>query len=226
VKPTAFKYIDRGRQNLSVLIPGWATDYRIFDRLNLNYNYLIPVSFSPFDFERSLLKALKKNNIEKISLFGWSLGGFIAAEFASRYADFIDELILVSIRRKYEQQELAQIKRHLMRNKKGYLYKFYTRCFYKREKIPWFRKNFFRYYCQKLDLDYLLRTLDYLKNAQINPASLNTVKRIKIIHGEHDSIAPIQEAIDIKEGLAYAKFICIKDAGHAPFFKKGFAKYI
>ena len=37
-----FKYIDRQKPETAVLVPGWATDYRIFDTLDLDYNYLMP----------------------------------------------------------------------------------------------------------------------------------------------------------------------------------------
>ncbi len=220
------KYIDRGRNNSIVLIPGWAADYRIFDYLDLKFNYLVPVNFSPVNFKKSLLKILKENRGEKISLFGWSLGGFVAAEFAQEHPNMVDNLLLASIRRRYEAEKLKEIKRQLIENRKGYLCKFYTRCFAKREQMSWFRKNLLKDYCENFHLNYLLETLDYLENAEIKPESLNSVKKIKIIHGECDSIAPIQEAIDISRALPHADFVCIKDAGHAPFLKKDFARYI
>lgn len=221
-----FRYIDRGDKNLLVLIPGWASDYRIFAPLNLEFNYLIPFEFSPFTFEKDLLAMLKENNFEKISLFGWSLGGFVGAEFASKYTNLIEEIILVSIRKRYKREELVEIRKHLSKNKRGYLYKFYTQCFSKKEEMSWFRENLLRNYCDNLDLNYLLRTLDYLENTEIKSSSLNNIKRIKFIHGKDDSIAPICEAIDIKKDLAHAKFIGIEEAGHLPFLKKDFSRYI
>jgi len=223
---TGFKYLDRNKQDPIVLIPGWATDYRIFDSLDLMFNYLLPVGFSPITFEKSLLETMKRNNITKISLFGWSLGGFVAAEFASRHANLVDELILVSIRKKYKKEELIEIKKLLRKNKKAYLYKFYTQCFPKKEQMRWFQENLLKDYCEKFDLNYLLETLDYLENTEIKPELLNGLEKIKIIHGEYDSIAPIQGATAIKDNLAYARFICIKDIGHIPFLKEDLGKYI
>jgi pimeloyl-ACP methyl ester carboxylesterase len=217
-----FKYVDRGYKDSIVLVPGWASDYRIFTTLDLRFNYLVPLDFSPFTFEEDLLVALKKNDIAKISIIGWSLGGFVAQEFALKYADLIDELILVSIRKRYEVESLKDIKRHLVRSKKGYLYKFYTQCFSKKDRMHYFRENLLRVYCEELDLDYLLKTLDYLENAEIKPQLLDNIKRITIIHGEYDRIAPVQEAIDIKDKIPHARFICIKDAGHIPFLEEDF----
>ena len=221
-----FKYLDRGYQKTIVLIPGWAADYRIFDSLDLDFNYLLPLNFSPFTFEKSLVKVLGEKKVGKISLLGWSLGGFLGAEFAAKHTDLIDELILISIRKKYKEKEIAGIKELLKRSKKGYLYKFYTRCFSKQESLSRFKKNLFRSYCEKLDLECLLETLDYLGRAEIKPEELAGIGRIKIIHGEADKIAPINEAVSIKEDLAQAEFTSIKNSGHIPFLEEDIRKYI
>ncbi|MEE8359767.1 MAG: alpha/beta hydrolase, partial [Candidatus Omnitrophota bacterium] len=124
-----FDYINRGEVRTLVLIPGWASDSRIFGTLDLSYNYFVPENFSHFNFKESLLDAMEERGIKKISLFGWSLGGFLAQEFAMEYPDIIDRLILVSVRKGYKEEELSEIRKNLKRSKEGYLYKFYSQCF-------------------------------------------------------------------------------------------------
>jgi pimeloyl-ACP methyl ester carboxylesterase len=105
------KLFNNQRQKMTaglVLVPGWASDWRIFNSLNLEFDYLVPLDFSPFSFEKGLLRALKKKS-GRVSLFGWSLGGFTAAGFAAKYPALIDELMLVSIRRRYLAEELGSI---------------------------------------------------------------------------------------------------------------------
>jgi len=221
-----FKYLDRGQQKTIVLIPGWATDYRIFDSLNLKFNYLLPLDFSPPTFENNILNALREQGIGKISLLGWSLGGFLAAEFATKYPDLVEELILVSIRKKYKGEEIAGIKGLLKKSKKGYLYKFYGQCFSKKISLSWFKKNLLKTYCQEFDLEYLLKALDYLEKARINTQELSRVEKVKIIHGESDEIAPINEAREVQEAIANAELITIKDSGHIPFLEVDLGKYI
>jgi len=221
-----FKYVDRGYRHSIVLIPGWASDYRIFSTLDLRFNYLIPLHFSPFTFTKDILVALKKNNIAKISLFGWSLGAFVAKEFALGYTNLVDEVILIGIRKRYKTENLKDIREHLRKSKRGYLYKFYTQCFSRKEEMGWFRENLLKVYCEKLSLDDLLKGLDYLENTEMKPELLNGIEKVTIIHGKDDRIAPIQEAIDIKEKLPRARFVCIKNAGHIPFLKKDFNKIL
>ena len=221
-----FKYLDRGQKKTIALIPGWATDYRIFDSLNLKFNYLIPLDFSPLTFESSILNALKEKGMEKISLLGWSLGGFLAAEFSIKHPNLVEELILVSIRRKYKQEEIAKIKELLKKSRRGYLYKFYGQCFSKKENLSWFKKNLLKTYCEQFDLEYLLKTLDYLEKSWINTQELAGIERIKIIHGEGDRIAPIDEAREVQEAIPNSELITIKDSGHIPFLEEDLGRYI
>jgi pimeloyl-ACP methyl ester carboxylesterase len=85
--------------------------------------------------------------------------------------------------------------------------------------MRWFMTNLLRHYCETFDTGYLLDLLDYLGYARITRKLLEPVDKIKIIHGERDKIAPIQEAIDIKNALGRTKFIPVKDAGHMLFLE-------
>lgn len=213
---TGFKYINRHKEGVTALLPGWATDYRIFDSLDLNTDYLISIDFWPFDFEGAFADVLKKYGIKRLSMLGYSLGGFVAAEFASKHHELIDSLTLVGIRRRYKKEEIEEVRANLIKNKKAYLYKFYSRCFYDERSRKRFKKTLFNDYIDEFNLDYLLRTLDYLESCAIKTETLKDINRIKIIHGEHDEIAPIAEALDIKKSLPQAEFVTIKDAGHMP----------
>jgi len=226
MQKSIFKYLDRGSDKTIVLIPGWATDYRIFDSLNLKFNYLLPLDFSPFTFEEDILNALGEKGIDRISLLGWSLGGFLAAEFATKYPNLVEELILVSIRKKYKEEDIAGIGELLKKSKKGYLYKFYGQCFSKKISLSWFKKNLLKTYCQDCNLNYLLKTLDYLAKAKINTERLSGIERIKVVHGDSDRIAPINEAREVQEAIANSELIIIKDSGHIPFLEADLGKYI
>lgn len=225
-KTTRFKFINRKESRLAVLIPGWATDHRIFEGLNLKYNYLIPKKFYPFDFEDVLLRTLKKRNIKHVSLFGFSLGGFLAAEFASRHSHLVDKLILIGTRLKYRHKEIDNIRKLLRKSKVAFLYKFYSQCFEKKIDFVRFKSKLFRDYYENFDLDYLMNTLDYLENAQIRPESLKGIKHITIIHGRLDRIAPFSEAVHIKDSLPNANLIGLEDEGHMPFLRKDFGDYL
>ncbi len=225
-KSTEFKYVDRNFKDTIALIPGWAADYRMFELLDLKFNYLIPISLFPDDFEKKLESVLHINKIEKFSLLGLSMGGFLSAAFAEKNENIIDQLILVGIRKQYKAEELATVRGYLTKGKKAFLQQFYLSCLWGSQRQGYFAKNLLEKYAEEFDLEYLLETLDYLKGATITPRMLENIKKVKIIHGEHDNVAPIEEARYINDKLPNASFIEIKNSGHIPPFNQSFAKLI
>jgi len=221
-----FRHVNRGYEDTAVLVPGWACDYRIFASLDLRFNYLLPLDFSPFNFEKDILAALKRHGLGKISLFGHSLGGFAASDFASRHPDRVVRLIMVSVRKRYPAKGLTDIRAYLYKNKKAYLYRFYHSCFPNREKMAWFRGNLLKRYCEEADSDRLLEALEYLEGAEIKTRPLKDIRDVTMIHGSLDRIAPIEEAVQLKEALSEAGFITVEGAGHMPFLTKGFSGLI
>ena len=223
-----FKLWDKGFKNTLVFIPGWATDYRIFEPLALNYNYLFPIKFYPFHFKEELSKFLRKNSLSKVSLLGWSMGGFLVTDFALRNPKRVHELILLSIRKSFNSKALEEIKELLKKNKKAYLYKFYLECFSvdDEEGRLWFKKHLLKDYLHERTLKDLLDGLDYLSGARICAQSLSGFKKIKIFHGEKDAIAPLKESLEIKSGLPQAQFISLPTAGHILFLNSAFRKKI
>lgn len=223
-----FKFIDRKQSRNLVLIGGWAFDYRIFEMMDLPYNYFFYIDESQGDFETELKQLLTKNHFEKISLFGWSQGAFVACDFASSSPDIIEDVILVGLHKKYERKNLHQIKEYLSKNKKAFLYKFYRDCFCREEEkhYLWFEKNLLKDYLATMQSDQLVKGLDALAQYQIRLESLNKIKCIKIAHGREDAIAPESDAIDIANSLPQADFISFERTGHLPFLRQDFKKHL
>lgn len=227
-KQIMFKFVNRKEKKTLVLIPGWAFDYRIFNTLNLDYNYIFFVNNSVMDFEVGLKELLRKKNIKRISLLGWSQGVFSICDFACKNPYIIDELILVSIKRKYDMKKLKKIKEYILRSKEAYLYKFYTECFSKEETeyLSWFKKELLKDYLKKMDTVNLIEDLDRLAKNEINPEYLSKIKKIRIIHGQKDKITPVEEGIKIKEKLPFAKLNIFENSGHLPFLRKNFKEFL
>jgi pimeloyl-ACP methyl ester carboxylesterase len=211
-----FKFVDRKYNKTLVLIPGWATDYRIFYFLDIPYNYLFPLNFSPMEFQKNLKEYLGNNNIKEVSILGFSLGGFIASEFVSEYCGIIPEIFLVGIRKKYKKYEIEQTIKSFKKNKSESLGKFYSMCILE-QKQNLFWKKLFKDYTNDFSLQFLVKTLLYLGEKEIQPEKINHIKKIVLIHGQNDKIAPLNEAIEIKNSLKNAEIKIIKDTGHLVF---------
>ena len=124
-----FKLVDRNKDTYLVLLPGWAFDRRIFDKLDLPYNYLLADNNYITDFDSKLKEAIRSLGIGKVSIFGFSQGTFVASDFASRNSAIIEEMILIGTRKSYDKEVLHSIKKNIKTNKRAYLYKFYRDCF-------------------------------------------------------------------------------------------------
>ena len=219
-----FRVSERGFKDTLVLIPGWATDYRIFSSLDLDYNYIFPDGPGPLDLSDRLLSLLDRESIGRVSLFGWSLGGFSAVEFALKNAGRVDELILLGIRRRFDALTLDGVRKKISEDRRAYLFKFYLDCFSSGDKegLSWFRRHLLKDYLEEMDPGSLIAGLDYLSKAHIDPDSLVSIKRLRVFHGTEDRIAPFKETAEVKDSLPGLRFITIPGAGHAVFLDRGF----
>jgi pimeloyl-ACP methyl ester carboxylesterase len=219
-----FKYINRGFDKTLCLIPGWAADFRIFRNLDLDYNYLYALDFSHRNFNQSLSDALWETRAEKISLFGWSLGSFLANDFAVKNLDKIDKIFFISMRSQYPVAELDTAREKLKANKKAFLYKSYLAGFGSQDDLAraWFKKNLLRDFCAEFSLSALLSGLDYLESAFIGPLDLAKLGEFKAFHGSEDPTAPLAEVRELLSPQPEAKLIVIEGVGHMPFLYPGF----
>jgi len=221
---TGFKYVNRQKEDLAVLIPGWATDGHIFGPLDLGYDYLIPEEMLTEDFHEALYGHLKKSG-RKTTLIGWSMGGHLAAHFMARYPDAVERTVLISVKEKYSKSDIDLIKGYLMRNKNAYLTSFYKKCFEGQSfsEKEWFEDNLLDAYLKKTDLDLLISQLDFLQN---NPFPIEELRshenKLVFVHGRNDAIVSCQNASSLARNFTKASFALIDKTGHVPFLHSRF----
>ena len=222
-RTSKFRFIDRGYKESMLLVPGWATDPGIFEPLDLPFNYFLPEDISPLNFDEEFIGSADDLRSPGLHIFGWSMGGFIAAHLASKYPSMFKSVILVSVRRRYERDVIENIKRYIRKNAKVYLYKFYEGLFSEREEENkgWFKMKLLERYIAEMNPEFLLEGLDYLLRTELECGAL-TGSNVMFVHGDADGIAPIEEAKAAAERLPQAKFLSIKSACHLPFLRKEF----
>ncbi len=220
-----FRFVDRKQNKHLVIAVGWAFDYRIFASLDLPYNYFFFTGPCIADFAKELAKLLTQNNIEKISLLGWSQGAFAVCDFISQDLAVIDEVILIGARKNYKGR-LEKIKRYLKKNREAFLYTFYRECFCRQEEknYLWFRDTLLNDYLKEMSLSMLLDDLEWLGKTEIQPQLLRNIDSLIFVHGKKDAVAPLSEAFDIAETLPNASFIAFEETGHLPFLRDDFKK--
>lgn len=218
-----FQYLNRGHAEVLVLIPGWGFDARIFEPLDLDFNYLLAETNDLERFSADLMSALIENRIKKISLFGWSMGGFLAIHFLEEYGrDFVQEIFLVSMRKSYPKKEIDSQIALLVKDRELYLNRFYRNCFMGQKQIfSWFKESLFSSYIEMFDLEFLLNGLDYLMQQKLKTATLKE-NPVRIIHGAKDRIAPYSEIVELAKDISFPGIVTFKKSGHLPFLEPNF----
>ena len=106
-------YIEKGQgDKVIVLVHGnFSSSYHyepLYKRIPDDYRVIVPdlrgygdSSYNNrvetlHDFADDVVSLLKKLNVEKFYLVGWSLGGCVSMSIASRYSDLVEKLVLVS----------------------------------------------------------------------------------------------------------------------------------
>jgi pimeloyl-ACP methyl ester carboxylesterase len=206
-----------------VLLPGWATDGRILEGVFPGITAVTTGPLRPEGFQRRLAAHLDRAARGSVTVVGWSLGGFLAAEFAREYPDRVRRVVLVGIRRAYPEGDVAGILRSLSADPVTCLSGFYAQCFFPSQ-IPAYRR--FRAglqaaYLREMDGGALREGLSYLAGARLSGDTLPACP-VTIVHGEKDVVAPLPEAEGVARESAHATFHSLPGAAHAAFLAEGF----
>lgn len=217
-----FTLIGEGDPSM-VLLPGWATDGRIFEGVLPGVAAVTTGPLRPGGFPRRLAAYLDRTARGAVTVVGWSLGGFLAAEFAREYPDRVRRVVLVGIRREYPEGDVEAVLESLSADPGACLSGFYAQCFYPSQ-IPAYRR--FRgglqaAYLREMDAGALREGLSYLGSARLSGGTLPSCP-VAIVHGEKDVVAPFAEAESVAREGGTATFHPLPGASHAAFLADGF----
>ena len=114
----------------TLFLPGWGFDGRIFRLLQPSPAWIYPENtLEPETFEPDLLHILVSKNIKPVRIIGWSMGAMLGLNFATRYPEKVESLILVSLRPRWPEHEIAELQMEFGQNPEAFLKKFYRKCF-------------------------------------------------------------------------------------------------
>jgi len=206
-----------------VLLPGWATDGRIFEGVLPGVIAVTTGPLRPEGFSRRLAAFLDRTARGPVTVVGWSLGGFLAAEFAREYPDRVRRVVLVGIRREYPEGDVGAVLRSFSADPGSCLSGFYAQCFFPSQMPAYrrFRAGLQAAYLREMDGGALREGLSYLASAKLSGETLPACP-VTIVHGEKDVIAPFAEAEGVAREGANATFHPLPGAAHAAFLADGF----
>lgn len=222
------RFVDRHAADSLVIVPGWAFDHRIFAGLDLPYNYYIFDATSPSILVDEVKDLVFRIDRCSVSFLGWSKGAFAVCELAARNPELVDELLLISVRRRYDKEELDNMRESLRKNKTACLKRFYRQCFSKEEmeRYQWFKTALLKDSLETISMERLMGDLDWLEQVEIRPQDLRGIADVKLIHGVRDAIAPIEHAAELAGALPQSQLIAFEQAGHMPFLRGDFKRRV
>ncbi len=206
-----------------VLLSGFATDRRILEGIAPAASRIVPGNGSADGAADRLAAFLRDAGIGKVTLFGWSMGAFVAAEFAEKHPASVERMVLAGARRRFDRPGLDAFRRSLRENPARCLEEFYARCFLPAQRAAYrrFRETLLPSYLREMEVGRLLRDLDYLENAEIRPEKVPP-RPAAFVHGGHDVIAPTDEARALAAEIPGAAFHALPNAAHAAFLDPAF----
>jgi len=218
-----FYVVGGGGDPSVVLLPGWATDGRIFDGVLPGVTAVTTGPLRPAGFSRRLAAFLDGVARGPVTVVDWSLGGFLAAEFAQEYPDRVRRAVLVGIRREYPEGDVEAVLRSLSADPGTCLLGFYAQCFFPSQMPAYrrFRGGLQAAYLREMDGVRLREGLSYLVGARLSGETLPACP-VAIVHGGKDVVAPFAEAERLARESGNATFHPLPGAAHAAFLADGF----
>lgn len=223
-----------------IMLPGWSMKNFVWNKINefLSKDFeLIFIEWANVhsldEFKERVIKIIEQKQISTFSLLGWSLGSLVAQDIASDNLWNIKHLILIGGTSSFVQHKedrynigwnkiiVERMKSQLYKKPQETLSNFYEAMFSKEEKQKGYDKQFLQmveYNIENQSLDSLTLGLDYLIQKDLRTKLSDINIPLLIIHGEEDSICPLDAAIYIKSMINHSNIKIINHGGHIPFF--------
>lgn len=202
-----------------LFLPGWGFSGQVLELAGQRYPWARPAApLDPTTALPEILAFLSEHHLETIQLVGWSLGAFLAYDFACAFPQKVTSLTLLGMRAFWPASEIEAIRQGLATDPVAFMRDFY------RKSLLGYKKESRRFVAEQqeplmasLDLQALGRGLDYLGQWRL-PAQAPPCP-VCCWHGRRDLIAPVAEQAVIPG----ARATIIEHGGHALFFDREFA---
>jgi len=172
---------------------------------------LIPIAGLSFEgFADAILNYLNKENIERIHLFGFSMGGYAALYFAWKYPNRVNKIFTVNV--KFNWDPISTAKETGMLDPDKML-----------EKIPGFANNLMMQHGMNLWKNLLNSTSEMMKKLAetvvLSEAQLAEIKHPVLLSvGDSDKTSSVNETLHVQKLLSNANLWVIPNTAH-PFEK-------
>lgn len=161
--------------------------------------------FSVNLFVRDLYFFIERNHLERVYLFGYSLGGFIGVEFARRYPNLVERVFTFATKWNWT-PEVARHEAKMLDPEKI------------KEKVPTFAQLLEKRHEEDWE-KLVLYTADFLVELGNNPTPENHWKKVTtpvcVAVGDQDKLVSVEESEQISRELQNGRLIVLRGTPHA-----------
>lgn len=224
-----------------IMLPGWGMKSFIWKKINEFLSKDFELIFIEWDnvnsldeFKQRVIRVIEEKQLTSFSILGWSLGSLVAQEIAIDNIYNINNIILIGgtssfVQHKEDEYNIGWNKRILERMRfqiingrlKETIFNFNNAMFSASEKETGYHKEFMEVIEDAIEnqsMSSLVLGLDYLIKKDLRNKLIEIKCPLLMIHGEEDSICPIESTAYIKNIISESKIEIIKNGGHIPFF--------
>ena len=202
-----------------IFLPGWGFFGQVLELAEQRYPWASPAALlDPATAQAEILAFLTEHQLAAVQLVGWSMGAYLAYDFACAFPEKVTSLTLLGMRAFWPPAEIEAIRLALAAEPEPFLRDFY------RKSLLGYKKEARRFVAEQqealpeaLDLRILGRGLDYLGQWRLPERGVQCP--VFCWHGRRDIIAPVTEQAVIPG----ARVTIIEHGGHALFLDREFA---
>lgn len=190
----------------------------IKEKLGTNYNVhtlnfsghggnFMPLNGLTFEvFVNDILSYLNNNNIEKINLFGYSMGGYAALMFAIKYPERVNKIFSCSVKLKWDLESATKELEFLNPDKMM-------------DKVPGFANNLMMIHGINVWKNLLKSTsnmmMDLAKGKLITDEDFLKIKcPVLFAIGDRDKTASLNDTIDIYSKVSNSQLLVLPNSPH------------
>lgn len=219
-----FRFLARGYPEDLVLVSGWGFDNRIFNSVDLPFNYILYEGKDVSSLAVDLGKWLRREGKQTTTLLGWSMGAYVVSEFAMANPENTRGVLLVGARSYYPEAEVIIVRQALRRNRKGFLRKFYKDCFAGHDRALYrrFKEELQPCYLTQWTVAGLERELDWISSQSLRLDALDKITNVILVQGQADRLVRSEESNELCAQVKQGRAISLLDTGHLPFLANNF----
>ena len=208
----------------TILIPGWATDSRVWDSIAAKLCSTTAVEriewWDCLDGDRPG-EALTRSE-RKAVLVGWSMGSLFALQAAAQWPEQVAGVVIVAGMARLAADEgylgvsvewFRLHRRKLQRNRQAHLKGFFRRCCQPHKDAP--ITAALSRAADQIEMEVLLAGWDYLARADLRALLSAVASPAVVVHGDEDKVVPLPCGEYLAHHLRRGELVMWKGAGHA-----------